>query len=174
LGKVHSNAAAEFNAQTAVSGETFDERHLSAVDNALAAQGPSLVLLGARHDLSLREGLPPTCECVAFVAGQANDERFVWDGAKPSALPNDEVVVAFRAAVDCLNGLAAPSYQGYAVEGPNVVLLLEPTVAGRPELHGAVLPKPAAGGSLSVRSSDAKAPYAKAFSGAGECKIAVE
>jgi hypothetical protein len=147
-------------------GETPTSDGLRSVDEALGqSSGARLALMGARHDLSVKEGVPASCECVAFVAAAPTDNRFEWEGPPPLVQVDDQVAVAFRADSACLAGKAGPSYRGYVKDGANVVLLLEDVHPGRPELRGAIVPRPAAGGDLLVRTSAPDAAYGKALDG---------
>lgn len=134
---------------------TPTEDGLKAVDQSLAqATGQGLALLGARHDLTLAAEQPETCRCIAFGVGAPSDARFEWEGPKPQVRSDEQLVVAFRADPECLGGKPSPSYQGYATEGRNVMLLLEAVHPGRPELNGAIVPRPTGDGALLVKLSD--------------------
>lgn len=144
---------------------------LDSVDETLAQTGGThLALLGARHDLTLEIGLASNCRCVAFATGAPTDPRFQWEGPTPRVQHEAQVVVAFRADSDCLDGAARPSYRGYETEGANVVLLLEAARSGRPELSGAIVPRPKSGGQLLVRPTG-KLGYGGSLEGEGDCDL---
>jgi hypothetical protein len=135
-------------------GATPTTAGLQSVDDALVQKtGTRLALLGARHDLTLKADLAESCQCLAFGVGAPTDPRFAWEGPTPLVQYDTQLVVAFRADASCLNGKPGPSYRGYQTQGSNVILLLEAARSGRPELSGAILPRPTAGGRLLVRSS---------------------
>jgi hypothetical protein len=113
--------------------------------------GPAtLVLLGARHDLDLKPHNEPSCSCMAFAVGKPTDQRFVWEGPPPTLSgPNGSAVAFAMVEGECETGLSA-SYRGYEVSGNDIHILLEVAADGRPQLRGAILPKPQPGGAYVV------------------------
>jgi hypothetical protein len=133
-------------------------------------------MLGARSGLSLTSTKTATCQCLAVAVGQPEDNRFRWEGAKPTTDTTSQLVVGMsssgldcpRAAKDALGA----SYHGYEVQGSNVVVEVETARLGRPIVEGAVLPKPASGGKVVVRAVESTSPYGRSLDGSSpECVV---
>lgn len=132
-------------------------------------------LLGARHDLSLSEKTarerPPTCKCLAVVAGAPSQAGFVWSAAPPTIDTSAQLVIGFTSAgVPCDKAAPPASYMGYEVRDSNVVVRVEGAVEGRPLTRGAIVPKPSSGGKLLFEATPGL-PYGTAASGQGACQV---
>ena len=96
-------------------------------------------------------------------------------GGAPRLDPNTQWVLAFSSSgVNCdapPAGTLGASYQGYAVEGNDVVVYVEALGEGRPMTSGAIIPRPIGNGSVLIEP--AGAIYGKPLEGkAKRCKIA--
>lgn len=137
---------------------------------------PEYALLGARHDLNFAGPTTPSCQCLAVVVSDsANHPAFQWELGAPQLNPSTQQVIAFSSnGVSCdapPSGTLGASYQGYAVEGNDVVVFVEALGEGRPMTSGAIIPRPLGNGSVLVEP--AGAIYGKPLEGKGKrCKIA--
>jgi hypothetical protein len=134
-------------------------------------------LLGARHDLNYNGPTTPTCQCLAVIlSDQANNSGFEWDMAPPHLEPSTQWVIALSSngvACDATpSGTLGASYQGYTIEGNDVVVSVEALGEGRPMTNGAIIPKPSGTGSVLIEP--AGAVYGKPLDGSKgkRCKIA--
>lgn len=134
-------------------------------------------LLGARHDLNYNGPKTPTCQCLAAVlSDQAADPAFEWDMAPPHLEPSSEWVIALSSngvACDATpSGTLGASYQGYTIDGNDVVVSVEALGEGRPMTNGAIIPKPTGTGSVLIEP--AGAVYGKPLDGGKgkRCKVA--
>lgn len=137
--------------------------------------GAHLTLLGARHDLTLSAEKPAAnCQCLAVAVGQPLEGAFRWSAEAPTTDASTQLVVALTS-----EGLACAgekgeafgaSYQGYRVEGSDVIVLVENGTAGRPLTQGAVIPKPAQGGHVLVRPTSKSVPYGRGPNGEATCQ----
>lgn len=128
-------------------------------------------LLGARPDLSFKGPATATCKCLAVALGQPGDAVFQWSGEQPRTNPQNQLVIALSSGgMVCpeagANSLGA-SYWGYEVNRGDVVVVVEPAVAGRPQTSGAIIPKPLGSGHVFVRPADKKVPYGRPAAGGG-------
>lgn len=128
-------------------------------------------LLGARPDLSFGGTPSPTCKCLAVALGQPGDTSFHWSGERPHTSPDSQLVIALTSSgVACSEtsgtGLGA-SYWGYEMKNDDVIVVVEPAMAGRPLTSGAIIPRPMGNGRVYVRPSDKTVPYGRPASGAG-------
>jgi hypothetical protein len=141
------------------------------------APTPEYALLGARHDLNYAGPTSPACQCLAVTASDsANNAAFQWELGAPQLNPSTQQVIAFTSnGVSCdapPAGTLGASYQGYAVEGNDVVVFVEALGEGRPMTSGAIIPRPLGNGSVLVEP--AGAIYGKPLEGKGKrCKIAL-
>ena len=132
-------------------------------------------LLGARHDLNFVGPKQATCQCLAVaLQDRANHEAFQWELEVPRLEPTTQWIIALSSSdVTCSappEGTLGASYQGYSVDGNDVVVYVEALGEGRPMTTGAVIPRPQGGGSVFVES--AGAIYGKPLAGKGKrCKI---
>jgi len=132
-------------------------------------------LLGARHDLSYTGSKTPTCQCLAVaLSGRVDDPSFQWELGAPRLDPTTQWVIAFTSnGVACdapPTGTLGASYQGYGVDGNDVVVYVEALGEGRPMTSGAIIPR--AIGSGSVFIEPAGAIYGKPLEGKGKrCKL---
>ena len=144
----------------------------SAADTAGAQE---YALLGARHDLNYAGGKTPSCQGLAVaLSDKAEDPAFQWDMGAPHLDPSTQLVIAFTSnGVSCDSppaGTLGASYQGYAVEGNDVVVSVEALGEGRPLTSGAIIPRPVGTGSVLIEA--AGAVYGKPLEGkAKRCKI---
>lgn len=133
-------------------------------------------LLGARHDLSYQGPTTAACQCLAVtLQDRAHHESLHWDLETPRLEPTTQWVIALSSDdVACASnpkGTLGASYQGYGVEGNDVVVYVEALGEGRPMTRGAVIPRPQPGGSVFIEA--AGAIYGKPLAGKGKrCKIA--
>ena len=64
------------------------------------------------------------------------------------------------------------SYNGYSVEGDNVVVTVESAKSGRPVTRGAIIPRPAPGGQVLIKPASKKVPFGRGLSGDGKaCSV---
>ena len=136
-----------------------------------SSDGTDQALLGARPDLSFNAQPTPTCKCLAVAVGQPGDTSFHWSGEPPHTNPDAQLVIALTSnGVACSErggtGLGA-SYWGYEVKQDDVIVVVEPAVAGRPQTSGAIIPRPLGSGRVYVRPSDKSVPYGRPASGTG-------
>ncbi|MEO8182283.1 MAG: hypothetical protein ABI895_25890 [Deltaproteobacteria bacterium] len=140
-----------------------------------SAQGEAYALLGARHDVSHAGAKTASCQCLAVaLSDHADDASFQWELATPRLEPSTQYVLAFTSSgVSCdapPAGTLGASYQGYAVEGNDVVVSVEALGEGRPMTSGAIIPRPLGNGSVFIEP--AGAIYGKPLEGkAKRCKI---
>ncbi|HEX2735230.1 MAG TPA: hypothetical protein VHM70_26685 [Polyangiaceae bacterium] len=132
---------------------------------------PGTTLLGARHDLFLKSGTS-SCRCIAAAAGQPNDPRFGWEAQVPALDPNHEMVVAFKneSCPDSTPDLGA-AYRGYrTTETGDVVVMIEAAREGRPQLYGAIVPRPQGQGRLLIEPFPRALPYGQPLTGK-DCSV---
>ena len=106
-------------------------------------------LLGARHDLSYAGPSRASCQCLAVtLSDRVDDPAFQWELGAPRLEPTTQWVIAFSSnGVSCdatPPGTLGASYQGYGVEGNDVVVYVEALGEGRPMTSGAIIPRPQA------------------------------
>lgn len=101
-----------------------------------------------------------------------------WDpgSVKSSIDPSRQLALALGSVgIDCPSApkdSEGASYQGYQVQGSDVIVLLEAARLGRPIAEGAIIPRPGEGGRLLVRAVDKKTPYGRPLDGtAGDCVV---
>jgi len=179
----HASVQADANLNTGKEGQEqvrdFD-RPLAA-DAAPAAPASDnskpepIALLGARHDLSYAGSKTPSCQCLAVALSErVDDSSFVWELGAPHLEPTTQWVIAFTSnGVSCdapPTGTLGASYQGYAIDGNDVVVYVEALGEGRPLTSGAIIPRPLGNGSVLIEP--AGAIYGKPLEGKGKrCKI---
>src|SRR6478609_2340053 len=113
-----------------------------------AGSGPTntVALLGARHDVTLKEDAPVNCKCLSAALGPETDARFVWGGIRPTLDRGAQLVVGLRAASgNCSKNSSGASYMGYELRDGDVIVKVEAAVEGRPLTRGAIIPRPGAG-----------------------------
>lgn len=123
-------------------------------------------LLGARHDVFLRDGVEASrCRCLAVLASHPGDERFYWESQVPSLDARRQMVIAFTSRGQSCSGEPEGSqgaaYRGYEVRGPDVVVMVEASRPGRPLITGAILPRPSSGGRVLIEPFPGDLPYGK-------------
>jgi hypothetical protein len=132
-------------------------------------------LLGARHDLSYVGPKKPSCQCLAVsLQDKAPHPAFQWALGAPRLEPSTQWVIALSSKdVACdapPPGTLGASYNGYTVDGNDVVVHVEALGEGRPMTSGAIIPRPLGGGSVFVESTGAA--FGKPLEGKGKrCKI---
>ena len=140
-----------------------------------ASEPQDFALLGARHDLNYAGSKTPTCQCLAVaLSGKADDPSFQWELGAPHLDPSTQLVIAFSSnGVSCDSpptGTLGASYQGYTIDGNDVVVSVEPLGEGRPLTSGAIIPRPSANGSVLIEP--AGAVYGKPLENkAKRCKL---
>jgi hypothetical protein len=133
-------------------------------------------LLGARHDLSYTGPQQANCKCLAVALyDQPSVAALEWELGAPHLDPMMQWIVALssnQVACDAAPaGTLGASYQGYVIEGNDVVVYVEALGDGRPMTSGAIIPRPLAGGSVWVEA--AGSVYGKPLDGKGKrCKLA--
>ena len=103
--------------------------------------------------------------------GQPDSPGLTWTATAPKTDKNSQLVVALGSeGISC--GVEAPtaSYQGYEKRDGNVIIKVEPASSGRPVTHGAIIPRPQAGGKLLVEAVG-KLPYGKSADGKSSCDV---
>jgi hypothetical protein len=179
--KASASASASANANTGKDGKPIADYDKPLSAKQLNEQqgeptGVQYALLGARHDLNYASEPKEDCRCLAVAAGQPNDARFSWEAAVPLVDQTSQLVVAMTSqSISCpkakKNSLGA-SYQGYEIDGPNVVVIVEEAKAGRPLTAGGIVPRPTGDGGLFVRPAAGDLPYGKGLSaGEARCRI---
>jgi hypothetical protein len=156
------------------------DKPLSAQDAtpAAAAQaGPQLALLGARHDLALDATKANiACACMKVGLGGAQSAAFQWQAGAPKLDEATELVIALSPdATTCKDepkGANGPSYSGYRLSGNDVIVMVESAQSGRPQVAGAIIPKPVGDGQVYVAPAHKKLPYGKALADPAQpCKV---
>jgi hypothetical protein len=132
-------------------------------------------LLGARHDLTYSGPKQATCQCLAVaLSDKVSDPAFQWAMTAPRLEPTTQWVIAFSSnGVPCdaaPQGTLGASYQGYSVEGSDVVVYVEALADGRPMTNGAIIPRPLGTGSVFIEP--AGAIYGRPLDGRGKrCRL---
>jgi len=171
-GEVNFDANADGSKKEDADWETTADTRPEALTPSVSPTAPqSTPLLGARHDLLVREGTPATCQCLAVAIGQPTSERMVWTGRRPTTNNNSQLVVALGSeGVACSKGGSGASYMGYEVKDGNVIINVEAAVDGRPVTHGAIIPRPQSDGKVFVQPVG-KIPYGKGLGGEARCEL---
>jgi len=165
--------------------ETADESPI--YDKPISAEGaapndatpadPDLALLGARHDLMLdATKANVACACLKVGLGGAQSAAFQWQAGAPHLDDATEVVLALApdpaSCKDEPKGSAGASYSGYRLSGNDVIVLIEGAASGRPQVTGAIIPKPVGDGQVYMQPAHKKLPYGKALGDASQpCKV---
>lgn len=140
-------------------------------NDAQDAVDGKLILIGARHDLSVKPGSPTPCQCLSVVIGQPNDPKLAWKNGPPKTNPNEQIVMALSSkGIACPEQGPGASYMGHVEEGPNIIITVEPVVEGVPLTEGAILPLPKAGGQFFIQPYG-KIPYGKSLDGKTRCAV---
>lgn len=145
-----------------------------ASDDAFTVE--EFALLGARHDLNYNGPKTAVCQCLAVtLQDRATHESLQWELDVPRVEPTTQWIIALSSNdVECASpppGTLGASYQGYGVDGNDVIVYVEALGEGRPMTSGAVIPRPQGGGSVFVEA--AGAIYGKPLGSKGKrCKIA--
>ncbi len=132
-------------------------------------------LLGARHDLGYAGPKDATCACLAVaLRDHAKDSAFQWELDEPRLEPNSQWLIALSSNdVPCdapPSGTLGASYQGYVLDGNDVVVYVEALGEGRPMTSGAIIPRPKPSGAVFVEPTNAV--YGKPLDGKGKrCKL---
>ncbi len=150
---------------------------LSASGNGAAQPSAEAPLLGARHDLRLAPSVTQaTCQCLAAVVGSPSAAGLSWMGPAPRIDRASQLVVDVGSeGIACPNNAKneVASYKGYAVEGSDVIVTVETAQSGRPVTHGAIIPRPGAGGQVYVRPAAKQVLFGRALQGTGNCALGV-
>jgi hypothetical protein len=130
--------------------------------------------VGVRHDLMLAPspGRKERCSCLAVEVGDPKDPRFQWVAGPPEIGDGAMAVALSARGVTCPGGnpdeeKRRPSISAVDQDGNDIVVEVEELPEGRPLATGAVIPKPAGGGSVYVKGRSAAVPYARG----GRCKV---
>jgi hypothetical protein len=138
-------------------------------------EGKETALLGARHDLNYAGEKKPSCQCLAVsLSERVEDSTFQWELGAPRLESSTQWVIAFTSnGVSCdapPPSTLGASYQGYGVDGNDVVVYVEALGEGRPMTSGAIIPRPLKNGSVFIEP--AGAIYGKPIEGKSKrCKI---
>lgn len=142
---------------------------------ATAQTGEEHALLGARRDLRLASSVKEArCQCLGVVLGPPKTAGMEWRGAPPSVHPLRQIVIALGSeGIPCANNPQGhvASYQGYIVEGGDVIVNVEIARAGRPVTHGAIIPRPDGPGRIYVQPSSPQVPFGRGLDGAPRCDL---
>ncbi|HEY4159522.1 MAG TPA: hypothetical protein VGM29_15540 [Polyangiaceae bacterium] len=164
--------------ETADENAIYDKPVSAAEANPSATpSGPQTALLGARHDLTL-DGTKANvaCACMKVGLGTAQSAAFQWRAGVPLLDDTTELVVALTpdgsSCKDEPKGSAGPSYSGYRLSGNDVIVLVEDAQSGRPQVAGAIIPKPVGDGQVFMAPAHKKLPYGAALNDpARPCKV---
>jgi hypothetical protein len=174
----HAEGSAEADGRGDLDTPVSSSAMASAADQPALASDlpPSRVLLGARHDLSLRPGKgTANCECLSVALGGARSNGMLWRTTPPNIDDSTQLTIALSSeGADCKGepkGSLGASYWGYRIRGNDVVVLVEAARGGRPLTRGAVIPRPVASGQVFVAPASKKLPYGRPTDGKGLCKI---
>jgi hypothetical protein len=140
--------------------------------------GPEYALIGARQDLNYSGPPTPNCQCLAVSVGQPLDLSFAWEAAVPITDPKTQLVLAMSSqGITCEQAKAASlgaSYQGYVIDGNDVVVLVEEAQPGRPLATGGIIPRPTPTSAVYIQPADKSVPYGAPLDGkAGRCKLTI-
>ena len=150
---------------------------LDAVDAEQRSHAGESALLGARHDVELKPKLKgaASCACIRVALGQPNDAAFVWETAPPAIDASTQLVFAMSSkGVECSGepeGSRGASYEGYVLDGGDVVVRLEDAREGPPMTFGAIIPRPKPGSAVYVKPYKKGLPYGRALDGQGRCRV---
>ncbi len=148
--------------------QTSETGHASRPETA---SGKNFALLGARHDLLLSSTASTQCKCLAVVLGGVDAAGLTWTGRRPLINSNSQLVVALGSnGVSCSESSTGASYMGYVKKSGNVIVSVESAVEGRPITHGAIIPRPDAGGKVYIKP-EGKIPYGQGLKGEARCTL---
>jgi hypothetical protein len=141
-------------------------------DNAAAREAP----LGARAGVRLSKTTAQVCQCLRVFVGAPNDDHLTWEGPASRTNTATQLVVGLSSeALDCPKAAGdslGASYQGYTVNGSDVIVQVETARLGRPIVQVAVVPRPPTGGRIIVRAGDSKTPYGRSADGkSSSCSV---
>lgn len=176
--KASTDGEADFDAE-ADGGAGWEQtpetqNHSTTGDSNASGQGAQTpAMLGARHDLLLRDGAPAACQCLAVVVGQPGNSSLIWTGRRPVTNAQSQLVIALGSeGVPCSEAGPGASYMGYEQKDGNVIVNVEAAVTGRPVTHGAIIPRPAPGKQVYIKASG-KIPYGRGAQGEAQCAVGV-
>jgi hypothetical protein len=163
----NADAFAEFD------GQSIEDEKGTVGEFAVAPNQSSsdAALLGARHDVFVKADPVENCTCLSVVAAQPNDSRLGWEARVPQSNPTTQLVVAFRMA-GCSDAAASDlgaAYRGYRSAGEDVVIMVERAVSGRPQITGAIVPRPK--GRLLVEPYPKSLTYGRSLDGGAQCTV---
>jgi hypothetical protein len=170
---------AEINARGSGQAEGQGEMARTATGDTpgtASSLSPSRVLLGARHDLKLKDGHgTASCQCLSVALGGSHSAGMAWSAVTPDLDESTQLSLALssegQACKDEPKQSLGASYWGYRLSGNDVVVLVEAARGGRPLTNGAVIPKPVGSGQVYVAPASKKLPYGRPLEGKGLCKI---
>ena len=136
-------------------------------------------VLGVRPDLWLADGggRTPKCSCLAVAIGQATDPRMHWRDNAAEVRADALAFAMSPMGVECPGGDPDETKRRASISAvdtidSNVVIEVEEVPEGRPLAWGAIIPKPARGGSVYVQPKNPKSPYGRPGGvGLGRCKV---
>jgi hypothetical protein len=168
-------ASASASVNTGQKEENFDEDPGTMGDGE-AVDPAEVALLGARHDLHLKDSKSPVCSCLAVALGGPADAAFAWDGAVPAIDPETQLVIAVSSEGVACTGAPTDSlgasYWGYRQSGDDVIVTVENARFGRPLTGGAIIPKPVGNGQVYVRAAGKGVPYGRPLNAGDKlCRI---
>jgi hypothetical protein len=94
--------------------------------------------------------------------------------ARERGLPPEQAVICREHGTEIvyLATELGVSYRGYRKDGADVVIMVESVVAGRPEIRGAIVPRPKQGGRLLVEPFPKSLTAGRSLTdGAGACAV---
>lgn len=140
----------------------------------LVQDKPQPTWLGVRPDVMIAPAAPheASCNCLAVHVGGAKDSAFQWQNDVPHVGSDARVIAVSTRGVPCSDPGAKGRASISAVDrdGSDVIVEIEELAEGRPIASGAIIPAPAPGGSIYVRSKGRDVPYARGPAG-GRCKV---
>jgi hypothetical protein len=151
--------------------ETSASAEPSSPSGAQDALDGKLVLIGARHDVTVKAGSPTPCQCLSVVLGQPDDPNLVWKNGPPKTNQHEQIILGLSSkGIACTEQGTGASYMGHIEEGPSVIVTVESFVEGVPLTEGAILPLPKEGGQIYIQPHG-KIPYGKGLDGQARCAV---
>jgi hypothetical protein len=154
--------------------DDMDEPLSASEDDPELSEDPvpsaELAPVGARHDLHLEGPGTNACRCMKVYLGDGSGKALRWDGPAPRIDSAAQLVLSF--AGESCEGVAPdvrPSYWGFQVKESDVIVGIENAHEGRPHVTGAILPRPAKGGKVVLRPTEASVPFARGPG--GRCEL---
>jgi len=132
-------------------------------------------LFGARHDLSYAGPPSDVCRCLAVRVEESElAPTLHWAAAPPQLDSGSQWVVALSSqGVRCEGapqGTLGASYQGYEINGSDVIVFVAALTEGQPLTSGGIIPKPSRDGAVFVEAVGSV--YGKPLQGdQARCKV---